>query len=1246
MMMKINRACFFLFSVMAGLAVFTVALTVGSASTEPVQSGGTFEIKPSVIAGGGGTSTNGTTRIDGTIGQSVLGVSSGGNFSVNGGFWQSQPASTIDISGQVVYCSAAVPPGVPNVTMTLTTGGPGTATTDAMGNYSFASSNPPAGGTYTVTPSKTALPLASQGIDGGDVVALRRHVLSITPLSGCRLSAADSNSDTFVDGGDVVPLRRFVLQFATLTANVGQWRFNPASRTYVSPIANQTNQNYDAFVIGDTTGDVTPTSPTGGSPKAPSSPTVVASVSLPNANVANTVTTFTVPVMTSAIDPADNLVSFQGSFTFDSSVVTFQASPASKAGLTSGAIWSVQGNVTGAGTVKTLNILADSDGTIPLSGSGVLFNLNFTRVSSTIGATTPLTWLGAPQNFVFFDGDLFARHAPTSTPPGSITISGAPSAALLGEFAASTYDKGTYVRWNTGYESHNLGFNVYRDENGTRTMLNPQIIAGSALLAGTETVLKTGRSYGWWDPGAPSKGTVQYFLEDVDLNGQSNWHGPVSAQFVGGTPPSQSDAAVLSGIGNTKASPIANTNVERKASVLGGAVQPAIQFDLAGGPAAKVSVRHEGWYTLSSSQLVAGGLKPNANSDRLQMYVDGVQVPINVTTDDKKQLSAVEFYGVGLDAAYTDARVYWIVEGKENGLRIQQVKGDASPSNDHSFNYSVERSDRTVYFPGLKNGERENFFGAVVGREAVTQSLALQRIDSSATTQAQLEVSLQGVTAIPHRVWVYANGTFAGEIPFNGQELKVASFALPLSLLKEGDNEVRLAAQGGALDLSLIDYIRLSYQHTFTAEGDQLRFTAKSGAAVTIDGFSSAAIRVFDVTNQDQVQQVVGKVEQQKTGYAITVATAEKGDRTLLAIAGQPAGGAPPGVSANVASDLRSNSHGASLLILTNRDFFPAMEALKTMRTSQGYKVEIVDVDDIYDEFSFGDKSPYAVRAFLQYARANWKIAPQYVLLAADASYDPKNYLGFGDWDIVPTKLIDTEFLETASDDWIADFDADGVPEMAVGRLPVRTREEAASMVARIIGYDRSIGTSELTLVADANDGFDFASTIAQLRALVPSDTIVVEIDRGRMGDQAKPALISAINRGQKIVSYTGHGNVDQWRANLLTNTDAGLLTNQNRLALFVMMTCLNGYSDDPALSSLAKALMKSPNGGAVAVWASSGTTMPDEQVLMNQEFFRQLFANRGITLGNAINRAKAAVADRDVRRTWILLGDPTMKVR
>jgi len=57
------------------------------------------------------------------------------------------------------------------------------------------------------------------------------------------------------------------------------------------------------------------------------------------------------------------------------------------------------------------------------------------------------------------------------------------------------------------------------------------------------------------------------------------------------------------------------------------------------------------------------------------------------------------------------------------------------------------------------------------------------------------------------------------------------------------------------------------------------------------------------------------------------------------------------------------------------------------------------------------------------------------------------------------------------------------------------------------------------------------------------------------MGSEAKTALIDAINRGQKIVNYTGHGNVNQWRTDLLTNADAGLLTNQNHLAVF--------YDDD-----------------------------------------------------------------------------------
>jgi hypothetical protein len=145
---------------------------------------------------------------------------------------------------------------------------------------------------------------------------------------------------------------------------------------------------------------------------------------------------------------------------------------------------------------------------------------------------------------------------------------------------------------------------------------------------------------------------------------------------------------------------------------------------------------------------------------------------------------------------------------------------------------------------------------------------------------------------------------------------------------------------------------------------------------------------------------------------------------------------------------------------------------------------------------------------------------------------------------------------------------------------------------------------------------------------------------------QARSALLESINRGQRIVNYTGHGSVDLWRGGLLTAADAAVLENQNGLSLFVMMTCLNGYFNDPALESLSESLLKSPHGGAVAVWASSTMSMPDGQSAMNRELYSQIFSDPSMRLGEAIQRAKAATNDPDVRLSWILFGDPTIRIK
>jgi len=87
----------------------------------------------------------------------------------------------------------------------------------------------------------------------------------------------------------------------------------------------------------------------------------------------------------------------------------------------------------------------------------------------------------------------------------------------------------------------------------------------------------------------------------------------------------------------------------------------------------------------------------------------------------------------------------------------------------------------------------------------------------------------------------------------------------------------------------------------------------------------------------------------------------------------------------------------------------------------------------------------------------------------------------------------------------------------------------------------------------------------------------------------------------------------------------------------------LNGFFQDVYSTSLAESLILAPNGGAVAVWASSGFTNQPPQASMNQALLQILKTNPTMPIAAAIVQAKSGVTDIDVRRTWIFFGDPAM---
>jgi hypothetical protein len=862
--------------------------------------------------------------------------------------------------------------------------------------------------------------------------------------------------------------------------------------------------------------------------------------------------------------------------------------------------------------------------------------------------------LSANGTWTLYAYDDIGPNSSNYTVNWSLTITTSTTEARVETFTATPSGEGRMqIRWQTGYEMDNLGFDVYREQEGERLKLNPSPIAGSALLVGPGTALTAGRSYVWWDDATSGGEEARYWLEEVALNGQRTWHGPAAmegSRLGDRLPPrDQAQAALLSHIGREATHPPRTVQLERRATLSTVATgASARQTFLAARPAVKLGVRRDGWYRVTQPELVAAGLNPGTDPRLLQLYVDGGEVAMRVTGEEDGRLDAgdaVEFYGLGLAEPWSDIRVYWLVVGARAGARIPVVSSRGGQATANSFPYTVERRDRTVYVSSVRNGDRENFFGAVVSQETVEQSLVLQYLDAAPSEATLLEVALQGVTAGAHRVKVALNGVDVGEVSFQDQEAGQASFTVAPSWLYEGENRVELTAQAGEQDICVVDAIRLTYRHTYIADHDALRFGATGQQRVTIQGFSGPAIRVLDVTHPDRVWEVAGVVEPQDAGFAVTLSVPEMGPKTLLAFNPSQAQSVAT-IAANQPSRWRQPGHGADLVIISHRDFISNLEPLRARRQDQGLQVAVVDVEGIYDGFSYGHKTPYAVRDFLSFAVRQWAVAPRFVLFVGDASLDPKNYLGFGEYDFVPTKLIDTALMEAASEDWFADFDGDTLAELAVGRLPVRTAEEAARLAAKLVSGEQTPATGVL-LVADLDDGFDFEAANAQLRALLPAGVPTEEIARDQMGTAAKDRLLEALNEGPALVNYIGHGSVNLWRGNLLTAPEARALHNGARLPVVVTMTCLNGYFHDAALESLAEALLLAEGGGALAVWASSGLTGPGGQALMNQELYRWLFTQSGstgalLTLGEAMVQAKATVGNADLRSTWILFGDPT----
>ena len=696
--------------------------------------------------------------------------------------------------------------------------------------------------------------------------------------------------------------------------------------------------------------------------------------------------------------------------------------------------------------------------------------------------------------------------------------------------------------------------------------------------------------------------------------------------------------------------------------------------------ALKIGVSQDGVYQLTYADLSNAGFNPAAVDPRTVRITNlGTEVPILVQGEGDGRFDTADyilFYGKGIRDAYTTVNVYWLSAGTSPGRRMtqrdSQPGGGTTPAHFPVLYHAEEDTAYWQIMPSL-TGEDRWFWGTRLSPN--TQGMPTFRdytvhlgSISPAAATATVRVRLKGYTSLGHRTKIQLNGQVIDDRTWQGQVQFDHEASVPHSLLRDGDNVIRVDTvdAGASVDQILVNWIEIEYRNRYVAEGDQLSFGAPAEGLQRFEtsGFASSAIGVLDVTDPATPVEIINASVQSEGGrFKVAFSdTARSNSRYLVLSPSRYL--SPASISVDQPSTWKSPGNGADYIIITHEDFYDSALTLADHRRASGLRVATVKVGDLYDEFNHGVFNPRAIRDFLKYAYENWaRPAPAYVLLLGDANQDYKDNLHNGTRNYVPSQNIEsTLFGEVSSDNWFVMVSGtDSLPDMFIGRLVAQTRQEADIMVAKVIDYERrppdSAWNTSALFVAD-DDESSFRQVSEQLVSRLPYYYSAHRVYAANYppGDP-RADIINHINAGSVLVNYVGHGEYYAWgrwnnnRDFMFHVSDVPGLNNPNRLPVVIVGNCLNGFFAGPKdNASLAEVLLRREDAGAVAVWAPTGLGYSSGHRILLDEFYKALFVQDQLALGAATTSAKIATYRQssfwgELIATYVLFGDPATQL-
>jgi hypothetical protein len=598
------------------------------------------------------------------------------------------------------------------------------------------------------------------------------------------------------------------------------------------------------------------------------------------------------------------------------------------------------------------------------------------------------------------------------------------------------------------------------------------------------------------------------------------------------------------------------------------------------------------------------------------------------------------FYGQAPNHVYSKTRTYWLYL-KQTGafMNVQDVDPPTgTPPETFAAEGDFEEDHLAALIMQPEDPDMDFWVWRKLLSNGAPSTTFTLEVPGAVPQAGKLSLRLWPTDDVEHVLAVSANDKPLGTLHLFGTLQQTLDLDIPADAFN-GDTmqlSLTLLNSPAGVDTALyVDGFTVAWTRNYHAHevDDLIEYPAQG--PVLLKEFNSDALLTVNITDPQAPVWVDGG-EVTPEGDQFSWSAGLKSGRYLTVSLNSYL--SPNFVGLDTKSNLASTNNRADYVIISHAELMEAAEALADYRSAD-FVTMVVDIQDIYDEFTDGEPFPLAMQEFAK-ASQSWKKAPRYFVILGDGSVDYRDVYGTG-YNFISPQLWGGFKGVYPSDTLLGDLTGDGVPEIAFGRIPIRNVADGLTYVQKISRYEADSEYRKTLLLSDNNDrGGDFGFSSLQIAREVAGNSFQIGLE-GREISDVRTELQTEIARGLGLINYIGHGSYFGLAAEgLISWSDVPDMENEVTPGL-VALTCLVNNFHIPGLDSLGEDLVLHADGGMVFSWAAAGHSFNEEATALGMQFQAEFGSFE--RLGDAIIATFKGTPY--LVPVYTLIGDPALRL-